>query len=356
MQVKMTIDIIDPQGTVTGYQSDDQTNTSRLSKLSIPSPGAKLFYLSEDPNLVTSPLDGEHLWADDNEGYSGWVSNTYSDADGKFPEGQEPTITVNGEGIKYLILYSDLIEKHFLEVVEVNGLTYTGIDERLIIALEEETTQVTIKVIKVSEPYQPVKVTSIEVGLSLDFEDEQIINYDFGSQSQSNSDTIEFTVLSRYGSIELDNSDKLFNNLNDLDLLDTDIDAKVYLNNKKFGTYILRNGNLRYGGTSVEFELNDELLDIDQLVWNKAYYMEENVSAKTFLNFIFNFIGKTYNTYDTITDNVLNNTIFANTIIEEDNIKAVLVKICEATQCSIFKNNEGKIVIKYLETNNSEVV
>ena len=355
MDVKVSIQIIEPQGNITSYQSPDQTNTSNLVKLSIPSLGAKLFYLSEESDKVTSPLDGEHLWADETTGYSGWVSNTYSDSEGRFPEGAEPTIIVKGIGLKYLVFYSDLIEDDYLELVEVNGLIYNGINEKLIIALQSEHESVEIKVLKVSRPYQPVKVTSIEVGLNLQFENESIVSYNFGSQSQSDPNTVEYTVVSRFGALELDSNDGLFNNLNDLDLLDTDLEAKVYLNDKDFGSYILRNGNLNYGGTTAEFELNDELLDIDQFVWNKTYYMEENVTAKTFLNFIFNFIGKDFEAYDDITENVLNRTIFANTIIEEDNIKAVLTKICEATQCSIFKNNSGAIVIKYAECDSSEV-
>ena len=270
MGVKFTATFIEPDGTISGYASEDQANTSRLSKLAIPSLGEKLFYLSEEPDKVTSPLDGEHLWFDENVGYSGWVSNTYSDAEGKFPEEAAPTIVVTGD-IEHLVLYSDIIEGHYIETVKVNNLYYANVNEKLIIALPERATSVEIKVLKVNTPYQPVKVTGIELGLELSFDDSNIIGYKFGSQSQSDPDTIEYSVVSRFGSISLDNSNNLFNNLNDLDLLDEDVTATAYINDKKFGEYILRNGNLNYGDTLVSFDLTDDLFDLDQLNWNKAF-------------------------------------------------------------------------------------
>lgn len=355
MDIKVSIEVIEPSGNITSYESSDQANISNLSKLAVPSLGSKLFYLSEDDNKITSPLDGEHLWADEIVGYSGWVSNTYSDSEGKFASGSEPTLVVKGSNLRYIVLYSDLVERHFVELVEVNGLIYTALDEKLIIGLKEDQEIITIKILKVSHPYQPVKLTSVEVGLVLDFTKQSIINYNFGSQSQGDADSIEYSVVARFGSIELDNNDKLFNNLNELDLLDNDLEAVVTLNNHPFGTYLLRKGKLNYGDTSATFELTDELIDIDQFVWNKSYYMEENISAKTFLDFIFNYIQKSYQIYDSVTEKVLNNTIFANSITEEENIKALLNKVCEATQCSIFKNNSGKIVIKHIECDSSEV-
>lgn len=355
MSVKLTATFIEPDGTISGYASEDQANTSRLAKLAIPSLGEKLFYLSEDTNNVTSPLDGEHLWFDENVGYSGWVSNTYSDAEGKFPAGQEPKILVSGD-IQHLVLYSDVIEGHYIEAVEVNGLYYTNADERVIIALPEKVTDVEIKVVKVNTPYQPVKITGIELGLELTFDNSSVLDYDFGSQSQSDPERVDFSVVSRFGRVSLDNSDNIFNNLNDLDLLDEDVTATAYINDKKFGEYILRNGNLNYGDTSVEFELTDDLLDLDQLNWNKAFYMEENSTIKQFLDFVFNFINKEYVIYDSTTETIITTITLSTTILEVDNIKSVLVSICEACQCCIFKNNEGKITIKYIEPNKSEVV
>ena len=354
MSVKFTATFIEPDGTISGYASEDQTNTSRLEKLSIPSLGEKLFYLSEDPNKVTSPLDGEHLWFDENIGYSGWVSKTYSDAQGKFTAGQEPKIQITGD-IKHLVLYGDLIEEHFIEVVEVNGIYYTNSNEKLVIVLPERQTDIEIKIIKVNAPYQPVKVTGIELGLEVEFDSQDIVSYDFGSQSVGDADNIDYGVISRFGKISLDNSDNLFTNLNDLDLLDEDLVAHAYINDKKFGSYLLRNGSLNYGDTSVNFQLTDDLIDLDQLNWNKAFYMQENQTVKSFLDFIFNFINKEYVVYDSITESIITSITLASTILEVDNIKEVLVSICETCQCCIFKNNEGKITIKYMESNKSEV-
>lgn len=354
MDLKITATFIEPDGSISGYLSNNQTNTSRLEKLAVPSLGEKLFYLSESENNITSPLDGEHLWADETIGYSGWVSNTYSNYDGTFSKGEEPSIILTGD-IQKFVIYSDLIEEHFIEIVEIDGLLYNGSNEKLVVVLPERKSSVTIKVLKINVPYQPVKVTGIELGLDLVFENNEIVDYNFASQSQSNADVIEYSVISRYGSISIYNNDNLFNNLNDLDLLENNVVANVYINDKKFGEYILKNGNLNYGDTAISFELNDELIDIDQLIWNKAYYMEKDVSAKQFLDFIFNFISKEYKVYDTLTETILNNTILGSTIIEVDNIKQVLSAICEITQCAIFKNNNGDITIKYLESIKSEV-
>lgn len=355
MDIKVTLNIAESTGTIESYSADDQANTSRLSQLAIPSLGAKLFYLSKADDEITSPLDGEHLYADETVGYSGWVSNSYSNADGSFTKGQEPTITINGKNIKTIVLYGDVVEQHFVELAEVNGLTYTGYEEKLIISLDDEADSVTIKILKLNEPYQPVKITGIETSLTLDFENEEIVSYDFGSQSQSSDDSIEYSVVSRYGSIDFDNNSKIFNNLNDLDLLDNDLKADVYVNNKKFGEYILRVGDLKYGDSVASFDLNDELMDFDQIGWNKSYYMDENVSAKTFLDNVFNHIGRTYNIYDDLTQSVLTKTMLNNVITDDDNVKDLLISICGATQCVMFKNNAGQIVIKYLEPTNAEV-
>ena len=83
--------------------------------------------------------------------------------------------------------------------------------------------------------------------------------------------------------------------------------------------------------------------------------MEENATIKDFLDFIFSFINKEYIIYDSITETIITTITLATTILEVNNVKEVLVSICEASQCCIFKNNDGKITIKYMEPNKDEV-
>ena len=347
---------LEKRGEITGYSSDDQTNTSRLSKLSVPSMGAKLFYLSEDPDNVTSPLDGQHMWADDNVGYSGWVSNTYSDAHGEFAEGSEPTIVVTGEGIEYIILYPDIVSNQHITQVEVDGLIYAGDSERLVIVLGVPVTQATIKVKKVNNPYQPVRVTGIDLGLTIDFTAEDIVDYNIGGQSQSDDDGIQYSVISRYGSIVLHNRENMFQNLNDLDLLQKTVPIKIYIGDKQFGEYLLQDANLQIDSASATLNLTDRLINLDQINWRKDFYIEEGKDAKTFVDFIMNYIGEEYVFYDTITETVFTNTILSSAIIDTSNVKTVLNKVCEVTSSCMFINNEGKICIKYLECTSEEVV
>lgn len=354
MSVAVNITFIKPTGSISEYESDNQANTSRMSKLSVPSAGEKLFYLSEDPNQVTSPLDGKHKWFDDTVGYSGWVSKTYSNILGRF-DGEEPVITVKGSNIRYLVLYSDIIDGPLLEQVEVNDVVYSGVEGRVIIAFENEVESASLKIIKVSEPYQPAKITGIEFGLSLDFDEETIVDYDFGVQSQSTKDGIEYSVISRFGNIELDNSNNLFNNLNELDLLQKDIPVNVTIDGKPFGKYLLQEGDLQIDSSSVNFQLSDKLINLDQINWRKDYFLNTDVTAKDFIDFVMNYIGETYIYYDSRTEQIFNNTKLPVAIIDTSDVKTILVKICEITCSSIFMNNAGNICVKYLESTDKEV-
>lgn len=355
MAVAVNITFIKPTGSISSYESSNQANTSRLEKLSIPSAGEKLFYLSEDPNNVTSPLDGKHKWFDETVGYSGWVSKQYSNILGRFNEGTNPVIKINGNSIRYLILYSDIVDGPLLELVEVNNVVYSGIEGRVIIAFEEELSSVEIKVIKLSKPYQPVKITGIELGLSLDFDEETIVDYDFGVQSQSTKDGIEYRVISRFGSLELDNSNNLFNNLNELDLLQKDIPVKVTIDNKPFGDYLLQEGDLQVDSSSASFQLSDKMINLDQINWRKDYYLNTDITARNFIDFVMNYIEESYIFYDSRTEQVFNNTKLPVAIIDTSDVKTILVKICEITCSSIFMRNDGKICVKYLESTDEEV-
>lgn len=353
--LKVNMAFLEKTGEITGYSSTDQTNTSRLDKLSVPSAGAKLFYLSEDPDNVTSPLDGQHLWADDAVGYSGWVSSTYSDANGEFASGSEPTIVVTGESIEYLVLYPDIVENQYIMQVEVDGLLYNGDSERLVIVLGVPTTQVNIKVKKLNNPYQPVRVTAIDLGLSIDFTDDDIVDYNVGAQSQSDDDGIQYSVISRFGSVVLHNRENMFENLNDLDLLQKTVPIKIYIGNKQFGEYLLQDANLQIDSASASFNLTDKLINLDQINWRKDYYLEEEKDAKTFIDFIMNYIGEEYVFFDSSTEQIYTNTILTSAIIDTSNVKTVLNKLCEVTSSCIFINNQGKICIKYLENTSEEV-
>lgn len=354
--LRVSVNFIEPTGEVTNYSSSNQANTSRLTKLSVPSTGEKIFYLSEEPNKVTSPLDGQHIWFDETVGYSGWVSNTYSDENGNFTEGSEPTLIITGNNLSQLVLYSDIIEGHYLKEVEVDNMLFQGSGNRLIISLENPSNSITIKIKKVSQPYQPVKITGVELGLLIDFQDGDIIDYNFGGQSQSNVDGIQYGVISRFGNLEIDNSDKLFNNLNDLDILQKTIPIKVYINEKMFGTYLLEDGELQIDASSATFNLTDKLINLDQIAWRAGFYMEYNKTAKEFLDFLINYIGETYVFFDAKTEEIFNTTILAITVVEAANVKQVLNNLCEVTNCALFVNNDGNICIKYLETTYSEVV
>lgn len=354
--IKISAEFIESTGKVSSYSSDNQANTSRLSYLSVPSPGKKLFYLSESDDKITSPLDGLHLWADENVGYPGWVSHTYSDANGEFSEGNEPSLVINGTGITSLVLYSDLEEGHYLDSVEVYGMIYEGIGNRLVIALDSPVDIVVIKIKKINTPYQPVKITGVEMGLTLDFVDEDIIDYSFAGQSQSNLSGIQYGVISRFGNLELHNSNRLFNNLNDLDILQKTIPITVYINNKQFGTYLLEDGELQIDASSVTFNLTDKLINLDQIAWKAGSYLEYSKTAKEFLDFIMSYIGETYIFSNSKTEDIFNNTVLSITAVEVDDVKQVLNNICEITNSSIFIDNAGQICVRYLEITTSEVV
>ena len=356
MSIQALMTVIKKSGEIIGVSVSGKANNSKITRLTnLAFTGAKVFYLSVDPNIPISPLDGEHKWADDNAPYMGWVSNIYSDINGQFEDGSEPVLTLKGENIQYLILYSDLIEQHFIEEVEVNGMIFRNSNEKVIIKLPSPSNHVDIKILKVSDPYQPVKLTGIGTGLELEFNAEHIIDYSLISQTQSNAENIQYSVISRSGYLELNNSDNLFTNLIDLDLLDKSTVVDINIALKPFGRYIIEDIDFNIGDSSVKLNLTDDLINLDQIKWSRNNFTEQNITAKYLLDFIMNYIGGSYSFYDSTTDYVFTNTILASAFIDLSNVKEVLVKLCEVTSSAIFQHNGRGYYVKYLEKVTSEV-
>ena len=390
MKVKIKAKVLTGNGTINGITFRNfQSNISRSDALSSFASGCKLFYLTDDRDFdkgTTRDLYGDYEWASDvvqmpngrfTGGYNcGYVSGFYTDENSNFRAGEEPAIMLDGDKIAHVVLDFDAKQNHYANLVSINGnLVFNNYAGTSIFISMDVVNTLEIKFLSLNKPFQPLELTSLYTDIVKEYEEDQLVDYSFLTQRKDEKGVARYFVVSQSGHIKVVDDEQLYARLSGVGLLNDNIPAEVFLNDEKYGEYILSNCKEVKGRQQVTFDLIDKVLDWDKNIYRVntyAFYNHQNgffnpITLESALSMVLD---------DFLTEQIPNANIDAGHILSDnrkflfydqgtkdrfgrfrvnsviDNaktLKDVLNKICEVALSCIYLSPNGNVTVKFNE-------
>ncbi|MEG2688277.1 MAG: hypothetical protein RSA24_03830, partial [Clostridia bacterium] len=182
--------------------------------------GAKPFVLG------ASKLGGGDVYWSKTSKYGGWFDSNLTGVNGE----ANATITINGTDIDNFVLRFDQVAGQWATELNVDNTLFTNDDSQFVWAGAKANSH-TIQITKWNLPLYPVRITSISVGLTMEFDRSNLKEVVRGSQIVAENDKPTYGVISQYGNVSIyDYNNKLIE-LDELGILMSNQEIEIVFDN-----------------------------------------------------------------------------------------------------------------------------
>lgn len=311
-----------------------------------------------NPFIFGASILGEGATFSDGEEY--YIGNIPADENGSFIP--QYTIGVNGNQISALTIVFDDYNNQFPTSITIDGETYLNDDPYFTVINLNPTNTHAIVINNWNTPNYPLRIQGIYVDLNLELDRRNMLNLDRSIFDRSDLELPSYGIISNTGNIEFNDLDGEIKDYAEMNLLQSGIDVEVYINNtltktnELIGKFNSSDWNYDNDNRQVTLSIKDDLeewqdINIDGINYDPRTPVSQNLAY--FYNYLYNFTPSKYNMLeydelDSITKNILFNTVVQYPTLENGSLWDGWTKLCEVAQAHIYKDNEGNTVFKYL--------
>ena len=328
-------------------QGNNNSNPSALNTAHI---GRRGFVLG------ASKLGSGDKFVSKQDKYPGFMGRQLSDINGVYTPPVQFTLV--GTDINNFTIRFDKAAKQFATIINVDGTDYNNNNE--VFTWSGLTSNVhKIQIKQWNTPLFPIRITSILVGLTIEYNNSQIRNVIAGSQSTFDNTKPNFNVVNQYGRIDIVDTDDRILQLAEMQLLRANLPIYIFLNapeknlNESQNDYMARIksymiGNYRssewsinYGNSFIQVTLNDEIEN-----WNNTLFggvvFETARTVYDLLSIILNHIHKEIQLPVYIKEHLQSIRIGFG-YLSISNLREAIEKICNIGKINIFNNIKGDL-------------
>ncbi|MEG2687559.1 MAG: hypothetical protein RSA24_00165 [Clostridia bacterium] len=328
-EIKVKIVLIPPtQGNIASRVVPQGNNISDSTALQGFYGGAKPFVLG------ASKLGGGDTYWSKTSKYGGWIDSKLTSINGE----ANATITINGTDIDNFVLRFDQVAGQWATELKVDNVLYVN-DDPQFVWLGAKANSHTIQIMKWNLPLYPVRITSVTVGLTMEFDRSNLKKIVRGSQIVAENDKPTYGVISQYGSVEIYDNDGEMLDLDELGTLKSNQNIEVTLNDKIIGQFSSDKWSVDNGIAKVE--LTDKLINWQDKLINR-YAVKENETAETIFNYLNGLSGNEVN-ISVADKNYLATIKIKYSYLESSTLAVAWNKLCEISQMNIYQKENGEI-------------
>lgn len=315
-------------------------------------------YLSLSDGFV----GGKDSFLSKQNGYDGYVFGEVSN-NNEYPV----TLQVNGEQIKWILIYGDKSANQFPTEIIVDGKTISNNSVMCIVGFEKMANSHQVEFVKWNRANYNACFTHIGVFANeLVLDKRWIKSVESLSQSTGQPKEIYYGITPSSGSLEiLDNNGEIRDYINDGILSYTNVPISIFANNKKVGDYIATDCEYEFNNTGIfNGYLSDILNNLDTYYSGVLYYtggslldlfalVTENLSNDFNLTFDMteSISCSYYNGTDFVTEtkdiySYLSEIYVPYYYIPRDTYRNILNKFCTILQCNMYIQQNN--VIKFI--------
>lgn len=280
-----------------------------------------------------------------------------SDSDGNFSTPY--TITISGSNISSLIIAFDTTNGAFPKSITVDGNTIVDDDPVWEINCDNADSH-SIVISNWNKTNSPLIITSVYSNIDIEIDKSNLISFDGEIMDRSDIQYPVFGIISNKASLVVSDSNEQILDLIGQRLLNSGSQVNVWMNNTsaEIETQIvsMRIKELTYDNYSreVSMQLTDGLEDLQDINFPAINYdpsAPKTETARYFYNKLYTMttgLGYSFEPLDIETAKKLNNTVIQYPLLYSSSLWDEWDKLCQLCLLHFYKNNKGKIVVKYL--------
>lgn len=199
---------------------------------------------------------------------------------------QPPTFTIVGENIDQFVINFDSTAQQWATELIINGITYTNDKVSFMWINPTPIPSVEIRITKWNKPLFPIRITSILVGLTIEYDKSDIpqgTTLSVTRETNNNPNTYATGTMSQFANFSLLDYDSNIFELSQLRILKPNIKTTIYFGDKKLAEMGTEKFAYSYGSSVVGVSLKDTILR-----WNNIFFAgianNVNNTAETFFN------------------------------------------------------------------------
>lgn len=292
--------------------------------------------------LNCSDLSGNYKLFSNSIAY--YISSEHSDIEGNI----DITLTINTSNAKSISLV--FANKIYPTNIVVNGVYYENQDnvfQTLLSGSSNETT--TIQFTKLNVGNSPLIVTNVSTGISIDYDEDHIINFIRGSQLSTDNESPKYEFVGQYGSCSFIDVENVVVNLKVQGILENPKSVKYILDDEIIGVYNVESWKYNTSNSVVDIELSDTINGLSNVALEKK---EIDFNESRTLLDIYNEIkiilldnGEKIENLSLEVSEWLSS--IRTPFYKYDSIDVITLVnyFCQVSQCGIYKNQKGNLEV-----------
>lgn len=195
-------------------------------------------------------------------------------------------LTVSGTAMKQIMIYFDSVVGQFPTSLTINGNDITNDNTFVVFAPETPVDVFTIYFNDWNVDKFPVRITGIVVDLDVVYDKHGgLMDTLRGSESMPENTLPYNARLGQYGKFDVKDIDRRIKELEELNLIDSDIKVDVYLDDKLVGRYLFDTWDYDDNASEIAVELKDEIPGWDNIIVSEIE-LQGDLSALDFYNLL----------------------------------------------------------------------
>lgn len=313
-------------------------------------------------------LDGSKKFSS-NEGVDYFIGKTLSNANGYFSPSYSITITNSNptqNRFDYFTIEFDVVNNEHPNTIYVDGTQYTVTSPIFSVAGLNGDTSHTIDIVDWNAPNRPMVITGFYLGLQIDVDRNNMVDISSSIFDRSDLKLPSYGIISNVGDISFNDTDKTIENFANWGILQSGQVCEIRLNNTLVpsATKLLAKMETDQWNYDNDSRLASVSLKDDLEEWQDITVEAIEVDPKTFTSKSYMWLYKhlwditnrnyamlSFEELDDNTKYILGNNYIGCPLLEKGTLWQQWTKLCQACMLHIYKDNNGKVVCKYLGGN-----
>lgn len=272
------------------------------------------------------------------------------------------TITLNGSGITQFVIAFDTENRAFPNSILVDGETFYDDDPIWEINCKTADTH-TIEISNWNTPYSPLIITSLYADININVDKDNLMSFNSDIIDRADINFPTYGIISNSASISFSDLDESTLDLITQQILKSNIQVKVYLNNSEAEKpeetepiCVMETRGLSYNidNRQVQVSLKDNIEEWQEINIEGINYDPLDGNSQTAQWFYEYLYSKTPKEYDMLSfeeldekiQDKLKNTMIMYPLLESDTLWNSWQKFCELCFLHIYVNYDGRVVVK----------
>lgn len=271
--------------------------------------------------------------------YNGFFSNILTSVDGK----ANINISISGTNIDNFVINFDNIAQQWATEIYVDGIKWTNTNS-LFFWNGEKSNSHTVSIKKWNKPLYPIRITSVLVGIAIDYDSTCLIEAIRGSQSMSDNSQPNLGVVSGYGNVIFVDKHKELIKLAELGLLKPDLKIKFFYGDTLIGDYLAEKWSYSYDSSRATVTLTDSLIRWQDMNFEGTDMTENATAYDVYLNFTRLSVPETF-VIDSATISRLQSIKIKYLELTNGKLYEAWNKLCKLASIAVYKLENGKVKV-----------